>query len=29
MKKEFSSKALEVNLARTRDTGIEIPEEQQ
>ena len=29
MSDTFSSKALEVNLARTRDTEIEIPEEQQ
>lgn len=29
MEKGFSSKALEVNLAQTRDTDIEIPEEQQ
>ena len=29
MDKNFSSKALEVNLAQTRDTEIEIPEEQQ
>lgn len=29
MEKGFSSKALEVNLAHTRDTEIEIPEEQQ
>ncbi len=28
MKEEFSSKALEVNLARTRDAEVEIPEEQ-
>lgn len=29
MEKGFSSKALEVNLAQTRDTEIDIPEEQQ